>query len=294
MIAAHHVISVPLIAPDADAAIKLRAALKEMRGFNKTFSVEIGPLNEVILHADSELRLEQIVDYSKRGLGLDFTAGAPQVAYREAITQPVEWDYTHKRLTPPQYAKLKIRFAPGEPGSGFRFDSKAGDDAVPPVFISAVLKGLQEAARRGPADIAPVTDLACTLLGGDYHEVDSTRDTFEIAARACLREALPKARPVILEPMMAVVVVTPQDYMGDVIGDLNSRRGMVTGMQRVGELEAISALVPFANLFGYFSGFQIMTQGRAEYAMAFSHYQQVPHGPPPGDGPFAPAAALRG
>ena len=293
MIPIHHVMSVPLIAPDASAAMKLRTALEEMRGFNRTFSVEIGPVNEIILHADSELRLEQIVDVLKRGLGLDFRAGAPQVTYREAITRSIEWEYTHKRLTPPQYAKVKARFAPGKPGGGFHFDSKTRDEAVPPIFISAVLTGLKEAAQRGPVAGLPIADLTCTLLDGDHHDTDSTREVFETAARACLREALPKAGPIIQEPMMAMVVMTPQDYMGDVVGDLNSRRGQINSMQSVGSLQAISALVPLANVFGYVSTLRSMTHSRAEYAMVFSHYEQVPHGPPPGDGPFAPAMALR-
>ncbi len=296
MIARHHVISVSLIPPDAVAATKLRVALDEICARSDAFSVEIGPVNEIILHADSELRMEQIVDYSKRGLGLDFTVGAPQVAYREAITRPIEWEYTHKWQTrgTGQFAKVKVRFAPGEPGGGFHFDSKARDDAVPPIFISAVLKGLKEAAQHGPVAGLPVTDLTCTLIDGDHHDTDSTREVFETAARACLREALPKAGPTIQEPMMAVVVLTPEDYLGDVVGDLNSRRGLVNGLQSVGLLQAVSALVPIANIFGYVSTLRSMTRGRAEYAMVFSHYERVPNGPPPGDDPFAPAAALRG
>jgi elongation factor G len=293
VIANHHVLSVPLIPPDAMAAMKLRAALDEICARSDAFAVEAGSVNEIILHGQTELKLEQIVDILLRGRGLDFKTGAPQVAYREGITKPIEWEYTHAKRTPGQYANVKIRFAPGESGGGFHFDNKARDDAVPAIFISAVLKGLKEVVRRGPVAGFPVTDLSCTLIDGNYHDVDSTRDTFEIAARACLREALPKAWPVILEPMMAVMVVTPQDYMGDVIGDLNSRRGTIT-VETVGVLQAISALVPLANLFGYYPTFTSMTQGRAEYAMVFSHYERIPHGPPPGDGPFAPAAALRG
>lgn len=295
MIADHHVISVPLIPPDASAAMKLRTALEEMRGFNKTFSVEIGPANEIILHADSELRLEQIVDYLKRGFGLEFQAGAPQVAYREAITKELEWEYTHKKRTQggSEYAKLKIHLMPGQSGSGFNFDSIARDDAVPPIFISAVLKGLKAAAQRGPIAGFPLMDLHCKLIDGDHHDAESTREVFETAARVCLREALPRAAPRLLHPMMAVIVATPEDCLGEVIGDLNSRQGVVRGMESLGIQHVVTALVPLANMFGYPHSLRMSTGRYIEYIMAFSHYEQLPKAPPPGDDPFAPAAALR-
>jgi elongation factor G len=148
MIASHHVLSVPLIPPDAIAAMKLRAALDEICARSDAFAVETGPVNEIILHGGSELRLEEIVHHLRSVQGHDFQTGAPQVAYREAITKPIEWEYTHKKQTrgTGQYARVKVRFAPGEPGGGFHFDSKTRDDNVPPVFISAILKGLKAAA----------------------------------------------------------------------------------------------------------------------------------------------------
>jgi elongation factor G len=166
---------------------------------------------------------------------------------------------------------------------------------VPERFLNAIAEGLREAAERGPIAGFPVVDLACTLVDGGYHDVDSTEETFRIAARACLRETLPEARPRLFEPMMLVVALAPKNYMGEVIGDLNSRRGMVRSMESYDAGELITALAPLANLFGYGPTLRQITRGRARHMMCFDHYEQVPLVPSDGggDGPFAPAAALR-
>jgi elongation factor G len=214
----------------------------------------------------------------RREFKVEANVGAPQVAYRESITKKVEWDYTHKKQTggSGQYAKVKIRFEPGEPGSGFVFENDVVGGSVPKEYVPGVEKGLESAKEQGVIAGFPVIDLKCTLIDGGYHDVDSNVMTFEIASRACFREAIPKAGPRLLEPMMKVEVVTPQDYMGDVIGDLNSRRGQVQGMDARGNAQVISAMVPLANMFGYVSTLRSMTQGRAQYSMTFDHYEQVP------------------
>jgi elongation factor G len=226
-------------------------------------------------------------------LGFAFEVGQPQVIYVETITKTVEWHYSHKNQSggSGQYANVKMRFAPGAQGSGFLFVNQAGAN-VPPAFVEGVERGLTEAGRHGPIAGQPVMDVLCTLVDGAYHDIDSSADTFRIAAGACLREALPKAGPRILEPMMFMVVLTPPDYMGDVVGDLNSRRGQVNGMERLGRFQAIAALVPLANLFGYHSTLKSMTRGTATYIMEFDHYEQLPPAPG-GDDDFPTATALR-
>jgi elongation factor G len=290
-----YVISVPLETADATTALKLRAAIDDMCAADPTLGVTIGPANEIILQGQHELQLGIAVDILKRGKGPDFMIGAPQVAYRETITKTVEWDYTHMRQTggSGQYAKVKIRFEPGAPGSGFVFENDVVGGAVPKEFIPGVEKGLTNAKETGVVAGFPVIDLKCTLIDGGYHDVDSNVMTFDIAARACFREAIPKAGPRLLEPMMKVEVVTPQEYIGDVIGDLNSRRGQVQGMDSRGNAQVISAMVPLGNMFGYPSTLRSMTQGRAECTMAFDHYEQVPPNPPGGGDDFPMAAALR-
>jgi elongation factor G len=290
-----YVISVPLETADAATALKLRAAIDDMCAADPTLGMTIGPANEIILHGQHELQLDSAVDILKRGKGLDFMIGNPQVAYREVITKTIEGDYTHKKQTggSGQYAKVKIRFEPGEPGSGFQFTNEAGA-AVPADFVPGVERSLADACEQGPIIGFPLMDIACTLIDGGYHDVDSDARTFEIAARACLREAIPKAGPRLLEPMMKVEVATPQEYMGDVIGDLNRRRGQVQGMDSRGNAQVIGAMVPLANLFGYPSTLRSMTQGRAQCTMHFDHYEQVPPALGPGGGDdFPMAAALR-
>jgi len=258
---------------------KMGVALNRLAQEDPSFRVSSDQESgQTIIKGMGELHLEIIVDRMKREFKVEANVGAPQVAYRESITKKIEWDYTHKKQTggSGQYAKVKIRFEPGEPGSGFVFENAVIGGAVPKEYVPGVEKGLTNAKETGVIAGFPVIDLKCTLIDGDYHDVDSNVMTFDIAARACFREALPKAGPRLLEPMMKVEVVTPQDYMGDVIGDLNSRRGQVQGMDSRGNAQVINAMVPLANMFGYVSTLRSMTQGRAQYTMHFDHYEQVP------------------
>ena len=258
---------------------KMGVALNRLAQEDPSFRVSSDQESgQTIIKGMGELHLEIIVDRMKREFKVEANVGAPQVAYRETITKKVEWDYTHKKQTggSGQYAKVKIRFEPGAPGSGFEFENDVVGGSVPREFVPGVEKGLTNAKEQGVIAGFPVIDLKCTLIDGDYHDVDSNVMTFDIAARACFREAMPKAGPKLLEPMMKVEVVTPEDYMGDVIGDLNSRRGQVQGMDSRGNARVITAMVPLANMFGYVSTLRSMTQGRAQYTMHFDHYEQVP------------------
>ncbi|HJT12684.1 MAG TPA: elongation factor G [Dongiaceae bacterium] len=258
---------------------KMGVALNRLAQEDPSFRVTSDPESgQTIIKGMGELHLDIIVDRMKREFKVEANVGAPQVAYRESITKKIEWDYTHKKQTggSGQYAKVKIRFEPGAPGSGFVFENDVVGGAVPKEYVPGVEKGLTNAKETGVIAGFPVIDLKCTLIDGGYHDVDSNVMTFDIAARACFREAMPKAGPRLLEPMMKVEVVTPQDYMGDVIGDLNSRRGQVQGMDSRGNAQVITAMVPLANMFGYVSTLRSMTQGRAQYTMHFDHYEQVP------------------
>ena len=258
---------------------KMGVALNRLAQEDPSFRVSSDQESgQTIIKGMGELHLDIIVDRMRREFKVEANVGAPQVAYRESITKKIDWDYTHKKQTggSGQYAKVKIRFEPGAPGSGFVFENDVVGGTVPKEFIPGVEKGLTNAKETGVIAGFPVIDLKCTLIDGGYHDVDSNVMTFDIAARACFREAMPKAGPRLLEPMMKVEVVTPQEYMGDVIGDLNSRRGQVQGMDSRGNAQVISAMVPLANMFGYVSTLRSMTQGRAQYTMHFDHYEQVP------------------
>jgi elongation factor G len=289
-----HVLSVTLIPPNVEAALKLRAEIDAMSVRDDTLGMENNLANEIILKGVSELQLDHAVDMLRRGPGFAFEVGQPQVIYIETITTTIEWDYTHEKQSGGSgwYARVKIRFDPGEPGSGFLFASEAGAN-VPPAFVAGIERGLAEAGRHGPVVGQPVMDVLCTLVDGDYHEVDSSVRTFEVAASACLREALPKADPRVLEPMMFVVVLTRPKYMGDVIGDLSSRRGQVNGTERLGRFQVIAALVPLTNLFGYDSTLKSMTRGTATYTMEFDHYEQVLPARDGDDDTFPPAIGKR-
>jgi elongation factor G len=258
---------------------KMGVALNRLAQEDPSFRVSVDhESGQTIIKGMGELHLEIIVDRMKREFKVEANVGAPQVAYRETISKAIEWDYTHKKQTggAGQYARVKIRFEPGEAGSGFVFENAVIGGSVPREYVPGVEKGLTNAKEQGVIAGFPVIDLKCTLIDGQYHDVDSNVMTFDIAARACFREAMPKAAPRLLEPMMKVEVVTPEDYMGDVIGDLNSRRGQVQGMDSRGNARVIAAMVPLANMFGYVNTLRSMTQGRAQYSMHFHHYEQVP------------------
>jgi elongation factor G len=248
---------------------------QEDPSFRVTTDQESG---QTILKGMGELHLEIKVDILKRTYKIDANVGAPQVAYRETITKPADIDYTHKKQTggSGQFARVKMHFEPLPPGSGFSFDSKVIGGSVPKEYIPGVEKGVKGSLDSGVLAGFPVIDFKVELTDGAYHEVDSSALAFEIAARAAMKEGLAKASPKLLEPIMKVEVVTPRDYMGDVIGDLNSRRGRITGQDQRGNAEVINAMVPLANMFGYVNTLRSMSQGRAQYSMTFDHYEQVP------------------
>ncbi len=233
---------------------------------------------QTIIKGMGELHLEIIVDRLKREFKVEAGIGAPQVAYRETITRLADVDYTHKKQTggSGQFARVKLTIEPGEPGSEFEFESKIVGGNVPKEYIPGVEKGIASVLTSGPLAGFPMLDIKATLLDGAYHDVDSSVLAFEIASRAAFREAIQKAGPKLLEPIMKVEVVTPEDYMGDIIGDLNSRRGQIQGTEARGIVNQISAMVPLANMFGYVNTLRSMSQGRAQYSMHFDHYSQVP------------------
>jgi elongation factor G len=233
---------------------------------------------QTVLKGMGELHLEIIIDRMRREFKVEANIGAPQVAYRETITKLAEVDYTHKKQTggAGQFARVKIVFEPLEPGSGFQFDSKIVGGSVPKEYIPGVEKGLEIIKESGIIAGFPLIDFKATLIDGAYHDVDSSVMAFEIAAKSAFKEGIPKAQPRLLEPIMKVEVVTPEEYMGDVIGDLNSRRGQISGMEPRGNAQVINAMVPLASMFGYVNNLRSMSQGRAQYTMIFSHYEQVP------------------
>ena len=233
---------------------------------------------QTILKGMGELHLEIIIDRMQREFKVEANIGNPQVAYRETITKSHEVVYTHKKQTggAGQFAKVKILFEPSEAGEGFVFDSKIVGGNVPKEYIPGVAKGLEQSCLSGVLAGYPVVDLKATLLDGAYHDVDSSVLAFEIASKAAFKEGMTSAGAVLLEPVMKVEVITPEDYMGDIIGDLNSRRGQVSGMEPRGNAQIISAQVPLATMFGYVNLLRSISQGRAQYTMQFAHYEQVP------------------
>jgi elongation factor G len=233
---------------------------------------------QTILKGMGELHLEIKVDILKRTYKVDANVGAPQVAYRETLSKPLTIKYTHKKQTggSGQFAEVTIDFEPLEPGSGFVFENDVVGGAIPKEFIPAVEKGLKTQKESGLLAGFPVIDFKATLVDGKYHEVDSNALTFDIAARAAFRELASKGAVKLLEPIMKVEVVTPEDFLGGVIGDLNSRRGQVQGTDSRGNAQVVTAMVPLANMFGYINTLRSMSQGRAQYSMQFDHYEQVP------------------
>jgi elongation factor G len=231
-----------------------------------------------VIKGMGELHLEIIVDRMKREFKVEANVGAPQVAYRETITRESQIDYTHKKQSggSGQFARVKLVFAPGPKGSGFQFESKVIGGTVPKEYIPGVEKGLNSAIQNGIIAGFPMVDLVARLVDGGYHEVDSSALAFEIASRAAFKEGVAKAGPQLLEPVMRVEVVTPEDYMGDIIGDLNSRRGQITGMEPRGNGQVINAVVPLATMFGYVNTLRSLSQGRAQFTMHFDHYEPVP------------------
>ncbi|MYZ49665.1 elongation factor G [Propylenella binzhouense] len=258
---------------------KMGIALNRLAQEDPSFRVKTDEESgQTIIAGMGELHLDIIVDRMKREFKVDATVGQPQVAYRETLTQVAEIDYTHKKQTggSGQFARVKIRFEPQEPGAGFAFDSKVVGGSVPKEYVPGVQKGIESVMNNGVIAGFPMVDIKATLLDGAYHEVDSSVLAFEIASRAAFREGAQKGRPVLLEPIMKVEVVTPEEYTGSVIGDLNSRRGQVQGQEMRGNAVVVNAMVPLANMFGYVNTLRSMSQGRAQYTMQFDHYSQVP------------------
>jgi elongation factor G len=258
---------------------KMGQALARLATEDPSFRVSVDhESGQTVIKGMGELHLEIIVDRMKREFKVDANIGAPQVAYRETITRNAEIDYIHRKQTggSGQFARVKLRFEPLPPGSGFVFENSVVGGTVPKEFVPGVEKGLKGAAENGIIAGFPLIDFKAQLFDGAYHEVDSSVLAFEIAARAAFKDGAVKAAPKLLEPIMRVEVVTPDDYMGDVIGDLNSRRGQVTGMDSRGNARVIDAMVPLANMFGYVNTLRSMSQGRAQYTMHFDHYEQVP------------------
>ncbi len=259
---------------------KMGVALQRLAAEDPSFKVSVDhESGQTVMKGMGELHLEILVDRMLREFKVDATVGAPQVAYRETITQPTTVDYTHKKQSggAGQFAKVVMDFEPLEKGGGFIFESKIVGGRVPKEYIPGVEKGLKASTETGFLAGFPVIDFKCTLKDGAFHDVDSSVMAFEIAARAAFREAMPKAKAVLLEPMMKVEVVTPEEYMGDIIGDLNSRRGQVSGMEQRGVNHVVNGMVPLANMFGYVNNLRSMSQGRASYTMTFDHYEEVPH-----------------
>jgi len=255
--------------------IALSRLAQEDPSFRVTSDTESG---QTVIKGMGELHLDIIVDRMRREFKVDANVGAPQVAYRETITKTAEVDYTHKKQTggSGQFARVKIVVEPLPAGTGFEFESKIVGGSVPKEYIPGVEKGIKSVLESGPIAGFPMLDLRVSLIDGAYHDVDSSVMAFEIAGRASFREACQKAGAKLLEPIMKVEVVTPEDYMGDVIGDLNSRRGQISGTEARGIAAVINAMVPLANMFGYVNTLRSMSQGRAQYTMQFDHYEQVP------------------
>jgi len=258
---------------------KLGVALSKMVAEDPSFTVftdqESG---QTIMKGMGELHLDIKVDILKRTYKVEANIGAPQVAYRESLGKRAEIDYTHKKQTggTGQFARVKLVFEPGEPGSGFVFESKVVGGSVPKEFIPGVQKGLESVKENGLLAGFPLIDFRATLIDGAFHDVDSSVLAFEIASRAAFRELREKGAPKLLEPIMKVEVVTPDEYMGDVIGDLNSRRGQIQGSETRGNAQVVTAMVPLANMFGYVSNLRGMSQGRAQFTMQYDHYEDVP------------------
>jgi elongation factor G len=258
---------------------KLGVALAKMVAEDPSFTVHTDQESgQTIMKGMGELHLDIKVDILKRTYKVEANIGAPQVAYRESLGRMADIDYTHKKQTggTGQFARVKIKFEPGEPGSGFIFESLIVGGSVPKEYVPGVQKGLESVKDNGLLAGFPLIDFKATLYDGGYHDVDSSVLAFEIAARAAFKELREKGSPKLLEPIMKVEVLTPDEYMGDVIGDLNSRRGQIQGTETRGNAQVVTAFVPLANMFGYINNLRSFSQGRAQFTMQYDHYDPVP------------------
>jgi elongation factor G len=258
---------------------KMGVALNRLAREDPSFRVSSdNESGQTIIKGMGELHLEILVDRMKREFKVEANVGAPQVAYRESLAKKVDVDYTHKKQSggSGQFGRIKFTVEPGERGSGVVFVDEVKGGNVPKEYIPSVEKGIREIAATGSLIGFPIIDFKATLYDGGYHDVDSSALAFEITGRGGMREAAQKAGIKLLEPIMKVEVVTPEDYLGDVIGDLNSRRGQIQGTDSRGNAQVVEAMVPLANMFGYVNELRSFSQGRAQYSMQFSHYEEVP------------------
>jgi elongation factor G len=273
------VINLAIEPKSADDQEKMSFALSKLVAEDPSFRSSVDQeTGQTIIKGMGELHLEIMIDRMKREFRVEANVGAPQVAYRETMSKSSEVDYTHKKQTggAGQFARVNILFTPLEPGEGFIFESKVVGGSVPREYIPGVQKGLEQIKETGFLAGYPMIDFKATLLDGAYHDVDSSVFAFEIAAKAAFREAMSKAAVKILEPVMKVEVITPEEYMGDIIGDLNSRRGQVLSIDPRANAQIITANVPLAQMFGYVNSLRSLSQGRSQYSMVFSHYEEVP------------------
>jgi len=258
---------------------KMGVALNRLAAEDPSFRVTTDhESGQTIIKGMGELHLEILVDRMKREFKVEANVGAPQVAYRESLARKVDIDYTHKKQSggSGQFGRVKITVEPGERGQGILFVDEVKGGNIPREYIPSVEKGIREVAATGSLIGFPIIDFTATLTDGAYHDVDSSALAFEITGRGAMREAAQKAGIKLLEPIMKVEVVTPEDYLGDVIGDMNSRRGQIQGTDSRGNAQVVEAMVPLANMFGYVNQLRSFTQGRAQYSMQFSHYDEVP------------------
>ncbi|RMD59936.1 MAG: elongation factor G, partial [Nitrospirae bacterium] len=258
---------------------KLGSSLQKLAVEDPSFRVKTDEeTGQTIISGMGELHLEIIIDRLMREFKVEANVGKPQVAYKETITTKAQAEGKYIRQTGGrgQYGHCWLSVEPLEPGSGFIFENKIVGGVVPKEYVPAIEKGVREAMELGVLAGYPVLDIKVTLFDGSYHEVDSSEMAFKIAASMAFKEAFMKAKPILLEPIMKVEVVTPENFMGDVMGDLNSRRGRIQGMEMRGNAQVITCFVPLAEMFGYATDLRSMTQGRATYTMQFSHYEQVP------------------
>ena len=273
---------------------KLDIALAKLTAKDPSFRVSTDhESGQTILKGTSELRLGAQLEMLKHTYEVSLNIGAPQVAFLERPTGRAEVEYTYKKQTggSGQFAAVKLVVEPNEPGEGYQFESNIAAGAVPKEYIPGVEKGINSVLSSGVVAGFPVVDVKVALIDGKYHDVDSSAQTFEIAARVAFREALQKARSELLEPIMKVEVVTPEDCIGSVIGDLNLRRGQIQGQDMRGTATVINAIVPLMNMFGYVNDLRSISQGRAAFTMQFDHYAPAPV--PEDDPPFRPAIGMR-
>ncbi|WP_323816285.1 elongation factor G [Cellvibrio sp. NN19] len=279
MIFPEPVISIAVTPKDKSMIEKMAIAIGKLVSEDPTFRVETDQdSGETILKGMGELHLDIKVDIMKRTYGVELNVGQPQVAYRETITREIEDSYTHKKQSggSGQYGKIDYRIRPGEPNSGFKFTTTVVGGSVPKEFYPAIEKGFEGMMGTGPLAGFPVLDVEVELFDGGFHAVDSSAIAFEIAAKGAFRQSMPKAGPQLLEPIMKVDVFTPEDHVGDVIGDLNRRRGMISGQEAGVTGVRIKAEVPLSEMFGYISTLRTMTSGRGQFSMEFAHYSPCP------------------